>query len=151
GLRPAHGTWPFVDDPANPPAFTPSEAAARFPLEAWQRTVRCDSHGKELVRSIAELNLGTTYGPTTGIRLIAATLDPKRLKPESTWYVATSLPLAAVSAEQVDAISRLEISRLRDWIAHYYKPVTHELGWAEYRMRPEQAIVRHWQLVMLAY
>ncbi len=80
------------------------------------------------------------------VRLVAATLDPRQLKPESTWYLATSLPLAEVSAEQVD-----EIYRLRDWIEHYYKPVKHELGWADYQVRPERAIVRHWQLVMLAY
>ncbi|HZC77093.1 MAG TPA: IS701 family transposase [Ktedonobacterales bacterium] len=146
GLKPSHGTWQQVDDPANPPAFTPAEAAARLPLAAWKRTVRFDSHGKELVRSIAELELGTSYGPSTGIRLVAATLDPTQLKPESTWYLATSLPLAQVSAEQV-----YELYRLRDWIEHYYKPVKHELGWADYQMRPERAIVRHWQLVLLAY
>jgi len=146
GLRPSHGTWQQVDDPANPPAFTPADAAARLPLAAWERTVRCDSHGKELVRSVGELELGPSYGPSTGVRLIAATLDPKQLKPESTWYLVTSLPLAEVSAEPVD-----EIYRLRDWIEHYYKPVKHELGWADYQMRPERAIVRHWQLVMLAF
>jgi hypothetical protein len=110
GLKPSHGTWQFVDDPDHPPAFTPAEAAARLPLEAWQRTVRFDSHGKELVRFIAELELGTSYGPTKSVRLIAATRDPQQLKPESTWYLATSLPLAQVSAEQV-----YEIYRLRDW------------------------------------
>src|SRR6516225_3142653 len=36
-------------------------------------------------------------------------------------------------------------------IEHYYKPAKHELGWADYQMRPEQAIVRHWHLVMLAF
>jgi hypothetical protein len=101
GLKPSQGTWQLVEDPAHPPAFTPAEAAARLPLGTWQRTVRCESHGKELVRSIAELELGTTYGPTTGVRLVAATLDPKHLKPESTWYLATSFPVAQVSAEQV--------------------------------------------------
>ena len=146
GLKPSHGTWQFVEDPDHPPAFTPAQAAQRLPPQAWERTVRCDSHGKELVRYITELELGTVYGPTRGVRLVAATLDPKRLKPESTWYLATSLPLAQVSAEQV-----YELSRLRDWIEHYYKPAKHELGWADYQMRPERAIVRHWQLVMLAY
>jgi hypothetical protein len=58
----------------------------------------------------------------------------------------TSLSLAQVSAAQVD-----EIYRLRDWIERYDKPVKQELGWADYQMRPERAIVRHWQLVMLAY
>src|SRR5262249_50447884 len=70
----------------------------------------------------------------------------KHLKPESTWYLATSLPLAQVSAEQV-----YEIYRLRDWIEHFYTPAKHELGWADYQMRPERAIVRHWQVVLLAY
>jgi len=146
GLRPSHGTWREVDDPAHPPAFTPAQAAQRLPRAAWQRTVRFDSHGKDLVRYIAEVELGPSYGPTKSTRLIAATLDPERLKPESTWYLATSLPLAQVSAEQV-----YEIYRLRDWIEHYYKPVKHELGWADHQMRPERAIVRHWQLVMLAF
>jgi hypothetical protein len=150
GLRPspdsAHGAWQQVDDPANPPAFTPAEAAARLSLSAWRRTVRFDSHGKELIRYIAELELGPSYGPTKSVRLVAATRDPRQLKPESTWSLATSLPLAEVSAEQV-----YEIYRLRDWSEHYYKPVKHELGWADYQMRPERAIVRHWHLVLLAY
>jgi SRSO17 transposase len=50
GLRPSHGTWQFVEDEAHPPAFTPAEAAQRLPREAWARTVRFDTHGKELVR-----------------------------------------------------------------------------------------------------
>jgi SRSO17 transposase len=150
GLKPSpdssHGTWQQVDDPANPPAFTPAEAAARLPLAAWERTVRFDSHGKELVRYGVELELGPSSGPTTGVRLIAATLDPKQLKPASTWYLVTSLPLGEVSAEQV-----YQIDRVRDWIEHYDKPVKQELGWADYQMRPERAIVRQWQLVLLAF
>ena len=146
GLRPAHGTWQVVEDEAHPPAFTPAEAAQRLPAQAWPRTVHGDSHGQELVRSIAELELGPSYGPTTGVRLIAATLDPTKLKPESTGYLATSRPLSAATAEQVS-----EISRLRDWIEQYDKPAKHELGWADYQMRPERASVRHWHLVMLAF
>jgi hypothetical protein len=34
---------------------------------------------------------------------------------------------------------------------HYYKPVKHELGWADFQTRDAAAIVRHWQLVMLAF
>jgi SRSO17 transposase len=146
GLRPSHGTWQWVEDPKHPPAFTPAEAAQRLPKRAWQRTVRWDSHGKELVRYVAELELGNVYGPTGPVRLVAATLDPSKLDPDNTWYLATSLPLKEVSPEQV-----YELSRLRDWIEHYYKPAKHELGWADYQMRPEQAIVRHWHLVMLAF
>jgi len=146
GLKPPHGAWREVEDPAHPPAFTPAGAAARLPLSAWRRTIRFDSHGKELVRYIAELELGPGYGPTKSTRPVAATLDPRQLKPESTWYLATSLPLVEVSAERV-----YELYRLRDWIARFYKPAKHELGWAEYQLRPERAIVRHGQLVLLAY
>jgi SRSO17 transposase len=146
GLKPSHGTWQEVEDEAHPPAFTPAEAAQRLPRSAWVRTVRYDTHGQELVRYVAELELGTSYGPTRGVRLIAATLDPATLKPESTWYLATSLSLEEASPEVV-----YEWYRLRDWIEHFYKPVKHELGWADYQMRPERAMVRHWQLVLLAY
>jgi SRSO17 transposase len=146
GLRPSHGTWQVVEDTAHPPAFTPAEAAQRLPLAAWQRTIHADSHGKPLIRYVAELELGPSYGPDKSVRLVAATLDPTTLKPESTWYLATSLPLREASAEQV-----YEWYRLRDWIEHFYKPAKHELGWADYQLRPEQAIVRHWQLVLLAY
>jgi SRSO17 transposase len=154
GLRPSHGTWQLVEDPRHPPAFTPAEAAAQLPPRAWEYTIRHDRHGASLVRYVAELELGmglSGYGPTKGFRLIAATLDPATLdpatlKPENTWYLATTLPLEEASPEQV-----YELYRLRDWIEHYYKPVKHELGWADYQVRPERAIVRHWQLVMLAY
>jgi SRSO17 transposase len=145
-LRPRHGTWQVVDDPAHPPAFTPAEAAARLPLERWQRLVLTDSHRRPLVRYVAELELGPCYGPDRGTRLIAATADPKALKPESTWFMAANLSVAEADTAEV-----YRIYRLRDWIEHYYKPAKHELGWADFQVRSEKAIVRHWQLVMLAF
>jgi Transposase DDE domain len=102
--------------------------------------------GKPLIRYVAELELGPSYGPTTGVRLVAATLDPATLKPESTWYLATSVSLREASPAQVYALYRL-----REWSEHFYKPAKHELGWADYQVRPERAVVRHWQLVLLAY
>jgi hypothetical protein len=61
-LRPGHGTWQVVDDPAHPPAFTPAEAASRLPLERWRRLVLTGSHHRPLVRYVAELELGPCYG-----------------------------------------------------------------------------------------
>jgi hypothetical protein len=75
-----------------------------------------------------------------------ATRDPATLKPASTWYLATSRSLREASPAQVYARERL-----RDCIAHFYKPATHERGWADYQVRPERASGRHWQLVLLAY
>ena len=145
-IRPSRGTWQLVEDETNPPAFTPHEAALRHPLDQWQRTVRRDSHGQDLVRSVAELALPPDYGPDRPVRLIAASEDPAHLTPASTWYLTTSLPLAECSTEQV-----YERYRLRDWIEHYDKPAKHELGWADFPVRPAKAILRHWHLVMLAY
>jgi len=145
-LRPHRGTWPFVEDPAHPPALTPAEAAERWPLDRWQRTVRPDSHGNDLVRYVAELRLGTAYGPDQPARLIAATDDPVELKPDSTWFMATNFSLAEASPAEV-----YEWYRLRDWIEHYDKPANHELGWADFRVRSERAIVRHWLLIRLAF
>jgi hypothetical protein len=76
------------------------------------------------VRSIAELQLGTAYGPTRSVRLITATLDPARRKPESTGYLVTSLLLLG----QVRAAQVYEIYRLRDWTEHFCKPVKHKRG-----------------------
>jgi SRSO17 transposase len=145
-LRPSHGTWQFVEDPAHPPAFTPAQAAARLPLDHWQRLELTDSHGQPLARYVAELELGPCYGPGRGTRLIAASADPAALKPESTWFMATNLSVAEADAAEV-----YRICRLRDWIEHYYKPAKHELGWADFQVRSEKAIERHWQLVMLAF
>jgi SRSO17 transposase len=75
-LRPNQGTGQLVEDEANPPAFTPAEAARRAPRKAWQRLVRRDSPGKEVVRFVAELELGVAYGHPRPVRLIAATDDP---------------------------------------------------------------------------
>jgi hypothetical protein len=52
---------------------------------------------------------------------------------------------------EADAAEVYRIYRLRDWIEHYYKPAKRELGWADFQVRSEKAIVRHWQLVMLAF
>ena len=95
-----------------PASLHPSRSRPTPAQRAWQRTVRWDSHGKELVRYVAELELGNAYGPTCGIRLVAATLDPSKLDPDNTWSLATSLSMSDASPEQVS-----EIYRLRDWIS----------------------------------
>jgi SRSO17 transposase len=141
-----HGVWQFVEDPENPPAFNPREAAERVPVEQWQRVERTDSHGKLLVHYVVELELGNAYGPRRNWRLIAATTDPHTLKKDGTWYLLTTLPLQEASPKEVYATYCL-----RDWIEHYYKPVKHELGWADFQTRDAEAIIRHWHLVMLAF
>jgi hypothetical protein len=40
---------------------------------------------------------------------------------------------------------------LRNWIEHGYKQVKDELGWADFMVRSDQAIRRHWTLVCCAF
>jgi hypothetical protein len=145
-LRPNTGTWPFGADEADPPAFTPAEAARRAPREAWQRLVRRDRHGKAVVRFVAELERGVADGPTRPVRLIAATDDPDQLKPDCTGSMATTLPRGEAAPAAVDALSCW-----RDWIEHDDTPAQHALGWADDQVRSAEAIERHWHLVLLAY
>lgn len=56
-----------------------------------------------------------------------------------------------LSVQQASTPEVYDLYPLRDWIEHPYKPAKHELGWADFQMRKERAIVRHWQLVMLAF
>jgi hypothetical protein len=81
-------------------------------------------------------------GPGRPVLLIAASADPSALKPVATWYMTTNLPLREATAVQVYERYRVEQS---------YKQVKHELGWADFQVRPARAIVRPWQLVLLAY
>jgi hypothetical protein len=55
------------------------------------------------------------------------------------------LPLEEANPTQV-----YEFYPLRGWIEHYFKPAKYELWWADFQVRPERAIVRHWELVLLA-
>ena len=40
---------------------------------------------------------------------------------------------------------------LRNWVEQGYKQVKHELGWADFQVRGDRAIRRHWQLVCCAF
>jgi hypothetical protein len=91
--------------------------------------------------------LGIAYGPDQSVRLSAATDDPIQLKADTTWYMTTNFTREAEG-------DPAEVSHRycwRDWIEHSYKPAKHELGWADFQGRPERAIVRHGQRVMLAF
>jgi hypothetical protein len=40
---------------------------------------------------------------------------------------------------------------LRNWVEQGYKQVKHELGWADFQVRGDRAIRRHWALVWCAF
>jgi len=40
---------------------------------------------------------------------------------------------------------------LRNWVEQGYKQVKGELGWADFQVRSDRAVRRHWQLVCCAF
>ncbi len=96
------------------------------------------------------------YSPAKATRAVVATTDPTTLPALSTWYLVTNLP--APHPEQQESIppaaDRAEIVRLyglRNWVEQSYKQVKQALGWAQYQVRSDRAIRRHWQLVCCAF
>jgi hypothetical protein len=45
----------------------------------------------------------------------------------------------------------VRLSGLRQWIEQGYKQVKQELGWADFQVRSDRAIRRHWALVCCAF
>jgi SRSO17 transposase len=94
------------------------------------------------------------YGP---VRLVVVSTDPATLPKLSTWYLVTNLAhpgLPAAATSPFPPASYAEITGLyglRGWIEQDYRQVKQELGWADFQVRSDQAIRRHWTLVNCAF
>ncbi len=104
-----------------------------------------------------DLRLGS-YAPEYPTRLVVATSDPRTLPEASTWYLVTNLPLPgttrAAEHPALPAADLAEVVRLyglRQWVEQGYKQVKQELGWADFQVRSDRAIRRHWALVCCAF
>jgi hypothetical protein len=156
-LKPSTGTWAPAEA-----AHSPEEAARRLrwdgPREPgdWTPIERRFRDGHRETWWAAELRFGG-YGPDRLLRLVAATTDPAALPGVSTWYLATNLPApGALAAESspfppADLAELVRLYGLRDWVEQGYKQVKQELGWADFMVRADHAIRRHWQLVCCAF
>jgi hypothetical protein len=97
------------------------------------------------------------YGPDRPVRLVVVTTDPATLPVTSTWYLATNLPhpeapgAADSPAPPADLAEVVRVYGLRHWVEQGYKHVKHELGWADFMVRSDRAIRRHWALVCCAF
>lgn len=86
------------------------------------------------------------YGPGKPVRAICATTDRRPLPGLSTWYLTTNLPVDAAPLPEV-----VRLYGLRHWIEQGYKQMKDELGWADFMVRNDRAIRRHWTLVCCAF
>jgi SRSO17 transposase len=157
GLRPTSGVWAPAEA-----AHTPEEAARELAWggpEApgdWTPVVRRFRDGHEETWWAAELTFGP-YGPDKCVRVVAATTDPAALPPLSTWYLATNLPrpgpphAGEAPFAPADLAEVVRLYGLRTWVEQGYKQVKRELGWADFMVRSDRAIRRHWHLVLCAF
>jgi DDE superfamily endonuclease len=157
GLKPSKGVWAPAEDP-----HTPQEAAQRLRWNGaddpqdWTPVVRRFRDGHTETWWAAELTLAG-YGPNRSTRLVVTTNDPATLPEQTTWYLATNLPRpGSCRAEEWPAppADLEEIARLyglRNWVEQSYKQAKQELGWADFQVRQDRAIQRHWALVCCAF
>jgi SRSO17 transposase len=124
---------------------------------AWTAVVRRFHDGHEEPWWAVDLRLGS-YAPEYPTRLVVATSDPRTLPQASTWYLVTNLPLPgttrAAAHPALAAADLAEVVRLyglRQWVEQGYKQVKQELGWADFQVRSDRAIRRHWALVCCAF
>ena len=157
GLKPSTGTWAPADA-----AHTPEEAARRLRWGGpaapgdWTRIERRFRDGHAERWWAAELAFGG-YGPDRSVRLVVATTDPAALPPLQTRYLTTNLPrpgspqAAEVPFPPADLAEVVRLYALRNWVEQGYKQAKHELGWADFQVRSDRAIRRHWALVCCAF
>ncbi len=156
-LKPSHAWWRPVGEVGS---LQEVAAAARWegPEQpgAWVHVVRRfrDGHEEDWW---ALAVLARPYGPDKRRRAIVATTDPHQLPDKTTWYLLTNLPAPdreRAMTSPLAAASVAEIVRLyglRMWVEQSYKQVKHTLGWAEYQVRSDLAMRRHWVLVWCAF
>ena len=156
-LKSAKGSWAPADQ-----AHTPEEAARRLRWKGrtkpgdWTAILRHFRDGHDETWWAADLTF-SGYGPDRLVRLVVATTDPATLPAISTRYLTTNLPRpgsarAAESTQRpADLAEVVRLYALRNWVEQGYKQVKHELGWADFMVRSDRAIRRHWQLVCCAF
>src|SRR5215207_9335668 len=151
-LKPRKGTWAPAEQ-----AHTPVEAAGELGWQGprkpgrWRRIQRRFRDGHTETWWAADAQLGG-WGPDRRLRLVVATTDPARLPGHSSWYLLTNLPRPATRrAQQADLADIVRLYGLRNWVEQGYKQVKGELGWADFQVRTDRAIRRHWTLVCCAF
>lgn len=156
-LKRSHAWWHPVEE-----VGSLLEVAATTPWHgpeqpgAWERVVRRFRDGHEEDWWALEV-IARPYGPDKTYRAVVVTTDPQHLPTLTTWNLLTNLPApgsARAATSPLAAASVAEIVRLyglRMWVEQSYKQVKHALGWAEYQVRSDLAIRRHWALVWCAF
>jgi len=156
-VKPHMGVWARQDEP-----HTPIEAAAaagwrsRRRPGGWRQVTRRFRDGHTETWWAADATLGA-WAPDRQIRLVVATTDPATLPERSTGYLVTNRPrpgspqATGSSLPPADLAEIVRCYGLRMWVEQGYKQVKQELGWADFQVRSDIAIRRHYTLVCCAF
>jgi DDE superfamily endonuclease len=151
-LKPRKGIWAPAEQ-----AHTPVEAARQLGWGGpgrpgpWRQVTRRFRDGHTETWWAADAALGG-WGPQGPHRLVVATTDPATLPKLTTWYLLCNLARpASRRAQQAQLGEIVALYGLRNWVEQGYKQVKDELGWADFQVRSDRAIRRHWTLVCCAF
>ena len=156
-LKPSSGVLAPADA-----LHTPTEAAHALRWDGpdtpgdWTRVTRRFRDGHEEAWWAADLIYGP-YGPDKERRAVVVTTNPATLPPLTTWYLTTNLPrpgtpsAADAPFAPADLAEIVRLYGLRTWVEQGYKQLKQELGWADFMVRSDPAIRRHWHLVCCAF
>ena len=156
-LKPSHGWWHPIEGIGS--LAEVAEAAGWEATQrpgAWQAVTRRFRDGHDETWWALE-GVAGPYGPEKPQRAVIVTTDPLELPALTTWYLVTNLPAAgseraARSAREPASLDEIvRLYGLRMWVEQSYKQVKQALGWAEYQVRSDLAIRRHWTLVWCAF
>ena len=155
-LQPSHAWWHPIDTIGSlwEVADTAPWDDAAHPGE-WTAVARTFRDGHTETWWALEIVAGP-YGPAKPTRAVVATTDPTTLPALSTWYLVTNLPAPNAPERETthptaDLAEIVRLYGLRNWVEQSYKQVKQALGWAQYQVRGDRAIRRHWQLVCCAF
>jgi hypothetical protein len=157
-VKPHKGVWAPADE-----VHTPEEAARQLAWGGpgqpgdWTKVTRRFRDGHTETWWAADAALPAAgWGPNRRLRLVVATTDPATLPKLTTWYLVTNLARPGrrrvrSAFPPADLAEVVRLYSLRNWVEQGYKQVKHELGWADFQVRSDRAIRRHWQLVCCAF
>jgi hypothetical protein len=157
-VKPRKGVWAPAEE-----VHTPREAAAELAWTSpdqpgdWTKVTRRFRDGHTQTWWAADASLPAAgWGPDRRLRLVVATTDPATLPKLATWYLVTNLPRperrrARPALAPADLAEVVRLYGLRNWVEQGYTQVKGELGWADFQVRSDRAIRRHWQLVCCAF
>jgi SRSO17 transposase len=157
GIKPSRSIWAPNDAVHNPQEALPL-LRWNGPADPgdWTKVVRRFRDGHTETWWAVDLVYGP-YGPTQARRIVVATTDPETLPDLTTWYLMTNLPPPnretdrTVTFTPADLAEVIRLYALRNWVEQSYRQVKRELGWADFMVRTDRAIRRHWVLVCCAF